>query len=323
MCRQNLHLASLQPDKFLMGGYVRTMFETTLPTAPFGSTGHQSTRVIFGAAALGSMSQERADATLASVGEWGINHIDTAASYGESEDRLKPWLANHRADVFLATKTGRRSGAGAREELEKSLERMGVDHIDMVQLHNLVEDDEWERAHAPGGAVEALAAARDEGLISHVGVTGHGLRIAGMHLRSLQAFDFASILLPINFILLDNPAYRMDVEALLALCAERGVAVQTIKSIARGRWADGEVSGPGKFSWYDPLTDPEPIDRAVRYVLSNEQFFLNTTSDARKLPAIVEAASGDLTAPTPDEMRADIEAEGITPLFDAEELDRI
>ena len=299
------------------------MQDNIIQKTPFGNTGHLSARIIFGAAALGGMRQDKADSVLEMITKRGLNHFDCAASYGDAELRLAPYLQDHRNDVFLATKTGRRSGAGAREELEKSLERMGVDHIDMVQLHNLVEDDEWKRAHAPGGAVEALAAARDEGLISHVGVTGHGLRIAGMHLRSLQAFDFASILLPINFILLDNPAYRMDVEALLALCAERGVAVQTIKSIARGRWADGEVSGPGKFSWYDPLTDPEPIDRAVRYVLSNEQFFLNTTSDARKLPVIVEAASSDLTAPTPDEMRADIEAEGITPLFDAEELDRI
>jgi aryl-alcohol dehydrogenase-like predicted oxidoreductase len=296
---------------------------TLLPTAPFGRTGHQSTRVIFGAAALGAMSQGRADATMASISEWGINHIDTAASYGDSEDRLKPWLAEHRNDVFLATKTGERSGAAARAQLEKSLERMGVDHIDLVQLHNLVEDDEWETAHGDGGAVAALAQARDEGLVSNVGVTGHGLRIAGMHLRSLERFDFASVLLPINFILLDDPAYRGDVEALLAMCAERGVAVQTIKAIARGRWSDGATSGPGRFSWYDPLTDPEPIGRAVRFVLSHEQLFLNTTSDARLLPTIVDAAAGDLSAPGDDELRNDIEQQGITPLFDASALERI
>jgi aryl-alcohol dehydrogenase-like predicted oxidoreductase len=296
---------------------------TSIPTAPFGQTGHQSTRVIFGAAALGAMSQQRADATMASVSEWGINHIDTAASYGESEDRLKPWLAEHRSEVFLATKTGERSGVAARAQLEKSLERMGVDHIDLVQLHNLVEEDEWETAHGDGGAVAALAQARDEGLVSNVGVTGHGLRIAGMHLRSLERFDFASILLPINFILLDDPAYRSDVETLLALCAERGVAVQTIKAIARGRWSDGATSGPGRFSWYDPLTDPEPISRAVRFVLSHEQLFLNTTSDARLLPMIVEAAAGDISAPDDEELRNDIEQKGITPLFDDAALERI
>jgi len=296
---------------------------TSLPTAPFGSTGNESTRVIFGAAALGGMSQERADATMASVSEWGINHIDTAASYGASEDRLHPWLADHRGEVFLATKTGERDGAAARAQLETSLERMGVDHIDLVQLHNLVEEDEWATAHGAGGAVAALAQARDEGLVSHIGVTGHGLRIAGMHQRSLERFDFASILLPINFILLDDPAYRTDVETLLATCAERSVAVQTIKAIARGRWSDGATSGPGRFSWYDPLTDPEPIGRAVRFVLSNQQLFLNTTSDARLLPMIIGAASGDLTAPTADELRVDVAEQGITPLFDDAALERI
>ncbi len=291
-----------------------------LPTAPFGSTGHLSTRVIFGAAALGGMSQERADATLAKVAAWGINHIDTAASYGASEDRLGPWLAEHRSEVFLATKTGERTGSAARAELERSLERMAVDRVDLIQLHNLVEADEWETAFAPGGVVDALSAARDEGLVSHIGVTGHGLRIPGMHLRSLERFDFASVLLPVNFILLDNPAYRSDVDELMEVCAERQVAVQTIKSIARGRWADGSTA---RFSWYDPLTDPAAIARAVRFVLAQPQMFLNTTSDARLLPMIVDAARGDLSAPTEDEMRADIDEQGITPLFDADELERI
>ena len=162
---------------------------------------------------------------------------------------------------------------------------MAVDHVDLIQLHNLVEDDEWETAFAPGGAVEALAAARDEGLVSHIGVTGHGIRIAGMHRRSLERFDFASVLLPFNFVLMENPAYRHDVEELLATCAERGVAVQTIKSIARGRWTD---SARPHFSWYEPLTDPEPIGRAVRFVLADPQLFLNTTSDARLLPMVVD-----------------------------------
>lgn len=311
-----------------------------LPVAPFGSTGHDSTRIIFGAAALGGMSQERADATMAKVVDWGINHIDTAASYGESEVRLKPWLATHRNDVFLATKTGERDGAAARAELERSFERMGVDHVDLIQLHNLVDPDEWETAFAPGGAVESLAAARDEGLVSNVGVTGHGVPIAEMHLKSLERFDFASVLLPVNFIMLDNPGYRSDVERLLEVCADRNVGVQTIKSIARGRWADGNTN---RFSWYDPLTEPDPIARAVRYVLGHHdqgahdhgahdqgthdrgvhdhgiRLFLNTTSDARLLPMIVDAARGDLTAPDDAEMRADVENEGITPLFDEEQ----
>lgn len=293
----------------------------TLPTAPFGSTGHESSRVLFGAAALGGMSQERADATMDVVQRWGINHIDTAASYGESEDRLKPWLATHRSEVFLATKTGERKGDAARAELERSLERMGVDHIDMIQLHNLVEDDQWEVAHGPGGAVEALAKARDEGLVSHIGVTGHGVRIPGMHLRSLERFPFAAVLFPYSYLMMENPAYRHDVEALLDKCAADGVAAQTIKAIARGRWAEG--SEAKKFSWYDPLTDAGTISRAVQWALADERVFLNTSSDARLLELALNAAVGKLSRPSDEVMAADVLAEGMTPLFDGSDLERI
>ena len=292
-----------------------------LPTRPFGRTGHESTRVIFGAAALGGMSQERADTTMAQVAAWGINHIDTAASYGASEDRLQPWLAAHREAVFLATKTGERTGDAARAELERSLQRMAVDQVDMIQLHNLVEEDEWHVAHGPGGAVEALARARDEGLVRFIGVTGHGTRIAHMHLASLERFPFDAVLLPYNWSLLQDPGYAADVELLLERCADQQVAVQTIKSIARRRWP--EDASAQRFSWYEPLRDPGAIARAVRFVLADEQRFLNTTSDATLLAPIVEAATGPLDAPGGEELDADADAYDITPLFDGDALERI
>jgi aryl-alcohol dehydrogenase-like predicted oxidoreductase len=291
-----------------------------LPVAPFGRTGHESTRVIFGAAALGGMNQDRADATMEMVERAGINHIDTAASYGASEDRLQPFLSRHRDRYFLATKTGERSGAAARSELERSLERLGVDHVDLVQLHNLVEPDEWDAAFAPGGAVAALAQAREEGLARFIGVTGHGLRIPGMHLRSLERFPFDSVLFPYNHSLLRSAAYRADVDALRELCNERQVAMQTIKSIARGRWSDHDGV---HYSWYEPLTDPAAIARAVRYVLGNDDLFLNTTSDARLVPLVVDAANGALDLPADHEMDADVDEFGITPLFDGDALERI
>lgn len=291
-----------------------------LPTQPFGRTGHESSRVIFGAAALGAMSQDRADATLALIDAHGVNHIDTARGYGDSELRLAPWLATNRDRVFLATKTGERAGSAARAELEDSLTRMGVDHVDLIQLHNLVEPEEWKIAFAPGGAVEALAAAREEGLCRFIGVTGHGLRIPSMHLRSLRAFDFDAVLFPYNFVLLERPDYRADVEALLELCADRRVAVQTIKAIARSRWVG---SREGKFSWYEPLTDPDAIRRAVHYVLGNDQLFLNSTSDATLLPVVFAATEAAVNPPTADELRADIETFGITSLFDGDALERI
>ena len=266
------------------------------------------------------MTQERADATLAMVVESGINHIDTAAGYGESEVRLRPWLADHRGEVFLATKTGERQGADARAELERSLTRMAVDQVDLIQLHNLVEPDEWDVAFGPDGAVAALAAARDEGLVRFIGVTGHGMRIAGMHLRSLERFDFDSVLLPYNFTVRQDADYRRDVDRLQEICAEREVAVQTIKAIARRRW---QAQTEQRFSWYEPLTDPDAIGRAVRYVLADPQVFLITTSDARLVPHIVDAAQGTLDCPTDDEMRADCETFAISPLFDGAELERI
>ena len=291
---------------------------------PFGRTGHQSSRVIFGAAALGRMRQDRADEVLQLLLEFGVNHLDTAASYGDSELRLAPWLAARQERLFLATKTGERSADGARAGLERSLARLGVDHVDLIQLHNLVEPDEWELALGPGGAVEALVKARDEGLVRFIGVTGHGLRIAAMHRRSLERFDFDSVLLPYSYILMKDDAYRAEVETLLALCAERRVAVQTIKSVARRRWLD---SSEPHFAWYEPLAEPDPLRRAVRYVLGRPQLFLNTSSDARLLRPTLEAASaGDGSGarlPTDAELDADVLACDMTPLFDGAGLERI
>jgi aryl-alcohol dehydrogenase-like predicted oxidoreductase len=292
-----------------------------IATAPFGRTGHDSTRVIFGAAGLGGMRQERADEVLATLLEAGVNHLDTAASYGNSELRIGPWMAEHRPRFFLATKTGERHGDAARAELERSLERLRVDAVDLVQLHNLVEPDEWELAHGPGGVVEAMAQAQAEGLVGHVGVTGHGTRIAGMHLRSLERFPFASVLLPYSYAALQDAAYRADVEQLLDVCAEREVAVQTIKAIGRRRWPDG-YDGP-RHSWYEPVTDAAAIGRAVRWVLGNEQVFLNTSSDTSLLRTALEAAASPDPIPSDAELQADVDALGIEPLFDGGALERI
>ncbi|MDO8362459.1 MAG: aldo/keto reductase [Actinomycetota bacterium] len=288
---------------------------------PFGRTGHHSTRLIFGAAALGAMSQQRADSTMAQVLAAGINHIDTAASYGNAEVRLHPFLAEHRGDFFLATKTGERDGAAARAELERSLQRMGVEQLDLVQMHNLVEPDEWVVAHGPGGALEALVRAREEGLVRFIGVTGHGTRIPAMHVRSLQRFDYDSVLFPYNFSMMSSPAYRADVEQLLEVCAERDVAVQTIKAVARRRWSPDTTER--RLSWYEPLPEGPALQRAVAYVLGRPQLFLNTSSDARLLGSIVGAVAKAAGVPDDEAMAADAEELAITPLFDGAELERI
>ena len=260
------------------------------------------------------MSQRRSDSTLELALAAGVNHYDTAASYGESELRMAPFLSDQRKNIFLATKTGERKGPAARAELELSLTRLGVEGVDLIQLHNLVQPGEWETAFSAGGALEALVQARDEGLVRFIGVTGHGLEVASMHLRSLAEFPFDSVLFPYNVTMMDDPAYAADVDSLRRLCIARRVAVQTIKSISVGRWPEG-YGGP-QYSWYEPLAEREAIGRAVGYVLSNEQLFLNTTSDATKLPDLF-AFADDYVAPDPTELRGDIERFSMTPLFDA------
>ncbi len=289
-----------------------------IETEAFGNTGHNSTRVIFGAAALGAMRQERADAVLETLLEFGINHLDCAASYGDAELRLAPWMPEHRDRFFLATKTAERSGSGARDSLERSLERMGVEQLDLIQLHNLTDEAGWQSAFSTGGAVEALAEARAQGRVRFIGVTGHGTRVAAMHLRSLERFPFDSVLLPYNFSMMNQPQYAADAEALIAVCRERRVAVQTIKSIARRRWQPDDSSP--RYSWYEPLRDPAALRRAVHFVLRRPGLFLNTSSDATLLRMVLEIAAD---AETEDrdaqafaaELDADVAQQGIQPLF--------
>ena len=211
------------------------------------------------------MKQDKADGVLEVLLEYGINHIDTAASYGESELRIGPWMREHRKRFFLATKTGDRTYQGARDSLHRSLERLRVDQVDLIQMHNLVAENEWATALGAGGALEALVEARTQGLVRFIGVTGHGSQVAAMHRRSLERFPFDSVLFPYNFTMLNIDQYAADAEALLKVCRERNVATQTIKSVARRRWQNGDGR---KFSWYEPLRDRDAIRRGVHFVLS-------------------------------------------------------
>lgn len=279
---------------------------------PFGRTGHQSTRTLFGAAALSRVTQDEADRTLELLLNYGVNHIDTAASYGDSELRIGPWMGQYRKQFFLATKTGQRTYQTARDEIHRSLERLRVDQVDLIQLHNLVDPQEWETALGPGGALEAAVEARDQGLVRFIGVTGHGLTVAAQHRRALERFDFDSVLLPYSFVLMQNPQYTADFEALAEVCQARNVAVQTIKAIVRAPWGERPHTHA---TWYEPLEDQADIDRAVHWVLGRPGMFLNTAGDIQVLPKVLEAAGRFEARPSDEEMRAAMERVKAAPLF--------
>jgi aryl-alcohol dehydrogenase-like predicted oxidoreductase len=280
--------------------------------APFGSTGHESTRTLFGAAALGSLTQAEADPTLERLLEYGVNHIDTAASYGDAELRLAPWLAQHRDRFFVATKTGQRDRAGAHEEIRRSLDRLGVDRVDLLQLHNLVDVIEWETALREGGALEAAVEARDEGLVRFIGVTGHGVTVAKMHFRSLERFPFDSVLLPYSYVQMRDERYASDFEALAAVCTERGVALQTIKSTTLAPWDGREQTAA---TWYEPLREQADIDLAVHWVLGRTGVFLNTVGDVTLLPKVLDAASRYESRPSNETMDELAMQRNLIPLF--------
>jgi aryl-alcohol dehydrogenase-like predicted oxidoreductase len=274
--------------------------------APFGATGHESSRVIFGAAALGSVSKAEADTALQHLLEHGINHIDVAAAYGDAELRIATWLKEH--DFFIATKTGERTYAAAREQIRRSLDRLGVDHVDLIQLHNLVDVIEWETALRADGALEAAIEAREEGLVRFIGVTGHGLTVPKMHSLSLERHAFDSVLCPYNWIMMQDPRYAKTFNHLASTCAQRNVALQTIKSLAYRPWEGREKTAS---TWYEPLRDQDDIDRAASWVLANEQVFLLTTGDVEILPKLLDAAENAGDRPSDEEMSA----LGTSPLF--------
>ena len=279
---------------------------------PFGRTGHMSTATIFGGAALIRATQKDADRALEILLKYGVNHIDTAPRYGDSEILIGPWMARHRKDFFLATKTGKRTYEEAREDIHRSLDRLKVDRVDLIQLHGLQHPDEWDTAMGPGGALEAAVEAREKGLVRFIGVTGHGWMIAAMHKRALKRFDFDSVLMPYNYFMHLNERYREEFEEVVQVCKERNVAVQTIKSLARGPWA---ITPQNRNTWYQPLEDQADIDKAVHWVLGRPDVFLNTVGDVELLPKVLDAATRFSERPAAEEMNEMMKKNKMSSLF--------
>jgi aryl-alcohol dehydrogenase-like predicted oxidoreductase len=283
-----------------------------ISTQLFGRTGHQSTQVVFGGAALSRVTQDEADQTLEVLLRYGINHLDVAAGYGDAELRIAPWLKKYPEHFFLATKTGERTYDGAKRQIHLSLERMGVERVDLIQLHSLADPIEWDIALSPNGALEACLEARDQGLVRFIGVTGHGSQIAATHLRSLERFDFDSVLLPYSYIMMQDPHYAAAFEQVATVCSERNVAMLTIKSIARRPWWGHERT---RATWYQPFEDQGDIDAAVHWALARPGIFLASVGDIHLLPKVFDAASRYNSAPAEETMHEQRTRLEMLPLF--------
>jgi aryl-alcohol dehydrogenase-like predicted oxidoreductase len=284
-----------------------------IPKQEFGRTGHRSTRVIFGSWALSQATKEDADTALGLLQEYGVNHIDTAPMYRNAEKVIGPWLAEHRDDFFVATKTRKRSRDDALADLKRSLERLHTDHIDLWQMHGLTNSAGWEKAMGSKGTLAAFIKARDEGHVRFLGVTGHGTKAPAMHKLSLERFNFDSILLPYNYTLMQNQKYAADFHELVELCRKRKVAVQTIKSVARVPWKGREKTYNTYF--YEPLSTQNAIDKSVHWALGCQDSFLISAGDLQILPKVLNAADRFRTRPSDEEMNALVNEQGIEPIF--------
>lgn len=280
---------------------------------PFGNTGYLSTRAIFGAVCLSQATQDAADEVLDALFEYGINHIDVAPSYGDAELRVGPWMKQYREQFFLATKTDKLTYQDAREQFQRSLDRLQVDRVDLLQMHNLTDVVRREFALRPGGALDFLVEARDKGLARFIGITGHGILAPKMHLQSLERFDFDTVLLPCNYLLMQNPNFCADFNQLNSYCREHSIAVQTIKSAARGLWGDKPRNHT---TWYEPLNNEDAVNKSVQWVMGKTDAFLITTGDLQVLPKFLAAAAGFQKSPSDEDMEAMVTQQGMQALFD-------
>jgi aryl-alcohol dehydrogenase-like predicted oxidoreductase len=268
-----------------------------------GRLGHLSSVLIYGAAALSEVDQDTADAAIEQALDAGINHFDTAASYGDAELRLGPWMPQIRDQIFLATKTGLRGKDEAWAQINRSLERLQTGHVDLIQLHSVGDRHELDLVTGSGGALEAAVRARDEGLAGAVGITGHGHEAPATHREALRRFPFDTVLTPLNYVLDQDPGYRADYEALVAEVTAQDAGLMTIKTVSRRNWPD--PADHRYTTWYEPFDDQRRITAAVAWVLSHSEVTgIPTAGDIRLLPLLIEAEkqAGTMTVPEAEEI---------------------
>ncbi|MEX2414941.1 MAG: aldo/keto reductase [Paenibacillaceae bacterium] len=235
-------------------------------TRTIGRLGYEGSVVMFGAASLGNVSQVEADQSISYALEHGVNHFDTAAGYGDAELRMAPIISKARKDIFLATKTGQRSKKEAKEEIYRSMDRMQVDSVDLLQLHAVGTMEELNLCTQQGGALEAAIEAKEEGIVKAIGITGHGHQAPAVQLEALHRYPFETLLVPLNYYMYSLPEYREDIDALMEEAHRQTAAVRVIKAIAKGPW--GAEQERSYATWYEPFDQQEIIDACVHFVLS-------------------------------------------------------
>jgi len=278
----------------------------------FGRTGHMSTVAILGGAAFGEVDQAATDAAMKVVFEYGVNHIDIAPSYGHAEDHLAPWMKTYRDQFFLGCKTLERTRDVARNELEGSLNRLHATYFDLYQLHAIKTIADLDLVTQSGGALEALIKARSEGLIRHIGITGHGVLTPSVFIEALHRFDFDSVLFPVNFVQFADPSYKDTALELLALCQKNNVGSMLIKSITRAPWGDREHHFD---TWYEPFTEAEMIQEAINFALSQNASGICTAGDTRLLPLVLKACEDFRPLSAPEQEKLIETAKRYQPLF--------
>ncbi len=277
-----------------------------METRRLGRLEHMSSVLIYGGAALSDVADEVADRSIALALDAGINHIDTAADYGDSELHLGRWMSRIRDRIFLATKTGDRSSTGAYDSIRRSLERLRADRADLIQIHAVGDLEDLDRATGSGGAIDGAVRARDEGLVGAIGITGHGMQAPATHLEALRRFRFDTVLTPYNHRLAREPAYQRDFDALAQTTAADDVGLMVIKSIAHNLWP--ERATPRRTTWYEPLEERTHIDAAVAFVLARPEVTgICTAGDVDLLPLLVEAERARPSRPL-DEVEATLAA---------------
>jgi len=228
---------------------------------PYGNTGEQLSIIGFGGILVMDTQPAEASALVAEAVDRGINYFDVAPTYGNAEECLGPALEPYRQQVFLACKTTQRKGEEARQELHRSLQRLRTDHFDLYQLHGMTSQEDFEVATGPGGALEVIVKAQQEGLVRHIGFSAHSAEIA---LALLDHFPFASVLFPLNWSNYFNANFGPQV---VDKAREKGAARLALKGMAYGRLAQGAQKRYAK-CWYEPIDQPELASLALRFTLS-------------------------------------------------------